>query len=54
MMTKEVGISCSPLATVLIWECEECHRRWTDGTRIECPYCTSLNEKLDRAEDDWP
>jgi hypothetical protein len=50
MTTKEVGISCSPLATVLIWECDECHRRWTDGDRTECPFCTSLNREIERSD----
>jgi ABC-type ATPase with predicted acetyltransferase domain len=50
MMTKEVGISCSPLATVLIWECDECHRRWTDSDRTECPFCTSLNRAIERSD----
>lgn len=52
MMTKEVGISCSPLDTVLIWECDECRRLWTDGHRTDCPFCTSLARKIDRTDND--
>jgi hypothetical protein len=50
MMTKEVGISSSPLTTVLIRECDECHRRWTDSDRTECPFCTSLNRAIERSD----
>jgi hypothetical protein len=45
MLTKEVGISISPLVTVSIWECEQCHRQWSDTGRNECPYCTSSGEE---------
>jgi rubrerythrin len=39
MITKEVGLSASPLGTVVVWECEDCHRRWTGVSRKPCPYC---------------
>jgi hypothetical protein len=45
MLTKEVGISISPLVTVSIWECEQCHRQWSDTSRNECPYCTGSGEE---------
>jgi hypothetical protein len=44
-MTKEIGISVSPLATVFVWECEQCHRRWSDTSRHGCPYCTGRDEE---------
>ena len=37
MITKEVGLSASPLGTVVVWECEDCHRRWTGVSRKPCP-----------------
>lgn len=38
-MTKEVGISVSSLATLSVWECEQCLRQWSDTSRHGCPYC---------------
>lgn len=51
MTTKEVGVSCSLLDTVFIWECEDCHRRWTDGDRVDCPFCTHVDRPV--RWDDW-
>lgn len=45
MSVKEVGISVSPFATVTVWECEQCHRRWSDTGRKRCPYCRGRDEK---------
>lgn len=50
MMTKEVGVSCSPLQTIFIWECEHCHRRWSDDNRVDCPFCTS-HDRVARWDD---
>ena len=46
MTTKEVGISCSPRETVFIWECENCHRRWSDDHRIDRPFCSSCDRAV--------
>jgi hypothetical protein len=45
MKVKEVGISVSPLATVTVLECEQCHRLWSDTGRDGCSYCTGWDEE---------
>jgi hypothetical protein len=45
MLTKEVGISMSHLVTVSVWECEQCHRQWSDSSRRGCPYCSGSGEE---------
>jgi hypothetical protein len=45
MRVKEVGISVSPFATVTVWECEQCHRRWSDTDRKGCPYCEGWDDE---------
>jgi hypothetical protein len=50
-MIKEVGISSSVLDRVFIWECEDCHRRWTGEHRLDCPFCRDLERHV--RWDDW-
>jgi hypothetical protein len=50
-MIKEVGISSSVLDRVFIWECEDCHRRWTGEHRLDCPFCRNLERHV--RWDDW-
>ena len=41
-MIKQVGESISAQQTVVIWECDQCGKRWTtDSEAKECPYCSA-------------